>query len=166
MVPFFGQGMNCGLEDVRVLFDYISAQPDDLSLALSLYTNDRRADAHAINDLAMKNYVEMRHEVTSKLYKLRKATEEMLYAYAPWLGVRTLYSYISFSNVRYSEVVKRVRRQQEIMDRVGELITLVVVVGLIMAWGRAIVLISSGDSINSLEIGRKGLDFVIAKLTI
>ena len=166
MVPFFGQGMNCGFEDVRVLFDYISAQPDNLSLALSLYTNDRKVDAHAINDLAMRNYIEMRHEVTSRLYKLRKATEEILYAYAPWLGVRTLYSYISFSNVRYSEVVKRVKRQQEIMDRVGGVLALAAMAGLFLLWGRAMVLASSADNRSTLEMGRQGLDFVRARLRI
>lgn len=124
MVPFYGQGMNAGFEDVRVLFEHISAHPDNLSLALSNYSTERKADAHTINDLAMRNYIEMRDNVTSRLYKFRKAAEELMYAYAPWLGVRTLYSYVSFSNVRYSEVVRRVRWQQGVLDRVVKMLTL------------------------------------------
>lgn len=121
--------MNAGFEDVRVLFEHIWAHPDNLSLALSNYTTERKADAHTINDLAMRNYIEMRDNVTSRLYKFRKATEELMYAYVPWLGVRTLYSYVSFSNVRYSEVVRRVRWQQGVLDRVGGVVGLGVIVG-------------------------------------
>lgn len=116
MVPFYGQGMNAGLEDVRVLFDHLRLHPDSLSDALASYTAHRRPDGHCINDLAMRNYVEMRSSVTSKAYLLRKFVEESLYAYVPWLGVRTMYSMVSFSNIRYSEVVKKAKRQKVWLD--------------------------------------------------
>ncbi|KAF8472754.1 hypothetical protein BDZ91DRAFT_834349 [Kalaharituber pfeilii] len=119
MVPFYGQGMNSGFEDVRVLFDHIKAHPHDLALALRNYSAERKLDAHTINDLAMRNYIEMSADVTSRWYKFRKATEELLYAYLPWMGVRTMYSMVSFSNIRYSEVVARVRWQSGVLNRVS-----------------------------------------------
>lgn len=71
MVPFFGQGLNCGLEDVRVL-DVImreeGVEPADLSTsasagssdvklerALKKYSETRHGDLIAISDLAMAN---------------------------------------------------------------------------------------------------------------
>lgn len=112
MVPFYGQGMNAGFEDVRVLFDHLAAHPNSLSDALAAYSANRMPDGHIINELAMQNHIEMRASVISNAYLVRKAVEEALYAYVPWLGVRTMYSMISFSNIRYSEVVAKVKRQR------------------------------------------------------
>ncbi len=68
MVPFYGQGLNCGLEDVRVLTALLHdagvdprtvREPDDFDLrlagALSRYSATRHEDLIAINDLAMDN---------------------------------------------------------------------------------------------------------------
>ncbi|KAI9725482.1 MAG: kynurenine 3-monooxygenase, mitochondrial precursor [Chrysothrix sp. TS-e1954] len=123
MVPFYGQGMNAGLEDVRVLFDNIDAhrlrqdgnRDENLGAALEAYTSQRQADAHAINDLAMKNYKELRADVQSPLYLLRKMIEESLDIYVPSLGWATRYSRVSFSNQRYSEVVKATQKQASIL---------------------------------------------------
>lgn len=160
MVPFYGQGMNAGFEDVRVLFEHMWAHPDNLALALANYTAERRVDAHVINDLAMKNYIEMRDNVTNSVYKFRKATEELLDAYVPWLGVRTLYSYVSFSNVRYSEVVRRVRRQQGVLDRVGVVVALGAMVGAAVTVRRMM----GGTGVGLMELGKGGLGVMRAWL--
>ena len=67
MVPFYGQGLNCGLEDVRILTTLLDAESvtsappiyngDDrrLSDALQVYTDTRHEDLIAICDLAMDN---------------------------------------------------------------------------------------------------------------
>jgi kynurenine 3-monooxygenase len=129
MVPFYGQGMNAGLEDVRVLYEHLdkyispSSYSDPLttrndlrSKALAEYTNTRYIDAATINDLALRNYQEMRSDVTSPLYLLRKFIEERLYAYFPRLGWATQYSRVSFGNERYSDVKRRDVRQKRILE--------------------------------------------------
>jgi kynurenine 3-monooxygenase len=68
MVPFYGQGLNCGLEDVRILAALLHEggvepktvqDPDDFDLrlakALSRYSEVRYEDLIAISDLAMNN---------------------------------------------------------------------------------------------------------------
>ncbi|KAJ9110477.1 hypothetical protein QFC19_001603 [Naganishia cerealis] len=66
MVPFYGQGLNCGLEDVRVLncmlqkHGVTSVKSSDghdqaLNQALSEYSETRGADLQAICELAMEN---------------------------------------------------------------------------------------------------------------
>ena len=121
MVPFYGQGMNCGFEDVRVLWEHISNDPT-IEKALDNYTIERHPDATTICDLAMNNYIEMRASVTSKRYLLKKATQEFFYHWLPCMGIRTMYSMVSFSNIRYSEVVKRVKRQELILGAFGWII--------------------------------------------
>ena len=69
MVPFYGQGLNCGLEDVRVLSVLLQQAGVDpmesvdrshgtntrLERALSRYSETRHDDLAAISDLAMDN---------------------------------------------------------------------------------------------------------------
>ena len=59
MVPFYGQGMNCGMEDCLVLEDALEKSKMNLSLALAQYSETRNPDAEAMCDLAMYNYVEV-----------------------------------------------------------------------------------------------------------
>ncbi|KAL8714624.1 MAG: hypothetical protein Q9220_001572 [cf. Caloplaca sp. 1 TL-2023] len=124
MVPFYGQGMNAGLEDVRVLFDFLdghdvyndapelaTTRKERRAGALNTYTAQRTPDAAAINDLALRNYEEMRAGVKSPLYRMRKWLEETVNVYLPSLGWSTQYSRVSFANQRYSDVEKAVARQ-------------------------------------------------------
>ena len=59
MVPFYGQGMNCGMEDCLVMEDAIDKNPGNLGAALRYYSDTRNPDAEAMCDLAMYNYIEV-----------------------------------------------------------------------------------------------------------
>nr|CAD7195581.1 unnamed protein product [Timema douglasi] len=59
MVPFYGQGMNAGFEDCRILDELMERYNDDLSLVLPEFSQTRNEDAEAICDLAMYNYIEV-----------------------------------------------------------------------------------------------------------
>ncbi|KAF9652823.1 FAD/NAD-P-binding domain-containing protein, partial [Thelephora ganbajun] len=96
-VPFYGQGLNCGLEDVRVLDHFLreckvdptvelsgsEKKPEDekLSAALAKYTETRHEDLVAICDMAMRQYIEMRHDVTTFSFRLRKKIDNLLYKF-------------------------------------------------------------------------------------
>ncbi|KAG9229928.1 kynurenine 3-monooxygenase-like protein [Amylocarpus encephaloides] len=114
MVPFYGQGMNAGLEDIRILFEFLDKHSSRQE-ALDEYSDYRKADAHVINDLALQNYVEMRSSVVSPIYAARKWLEETLSVYVPRLGWQTKYSRVSFGNERYSEVIKKSERQGKLI---------------------------------------------------
>ncbi|KAF1913687.1 kynurenine 3-monooxygenase [Ampelomyces quisqualis] len=118
MVPFYGQGMNAGLEDVRVLFEFLDRYPNDQAKALTEYSKQRTPDAQTINDLALGNYREMASDVKKPLYLLRKWLEEKLYLYIPNAGWATQYSRVTFSNMRYSEVQDAASRQARILNGV------------------------------------------------
>jgi kynurenine 3-monooxygenase len=126
MVPFYGQGMNAGLEDVRVLFEHLDAHPASSyssataarEAALDAYSAARSVDAAAINDLALRNYKEMAHDVVSPLYQARKWIEEKLDQYVPSFGWATQYSRVSFGNMRYSEVERAAERQGRVLRTV------------------------------------------------
>ncbi len=130
MVPFYGQGMNTGFEDIRVLFEIMDKHTTKCTTseavrgarqrALDEFTSYRIPDTTLINDLALRNYQEMRSDVQSRVYKLRKWVEEALSLYVPQLGWTTQYARISFGNERYSEVERATQRQlQALTNFVG-----------------------------------------------
>lgn len=119
MVPFYGQGMNCGFEDVRVLMDILEKRNfADFAKSFEEYTTTRHKDLTAIIDLAMRNYVEMRQSVTSTTYKMRKKLDGILSRslHDYWLP---LYTMVSFRpDIPYSEAVRREQRQASIVKNI------------------------------------------------
>ena len=90
MVPFFGQGMNCGFEDILVLDEIVQKYlltayptPQVMEQILNEYNKTRQPDAEAICDLALHNYITMRSSVIDPLYKLRKRIENLIYRFRP-----------------------------------------------------------------------------------
>jgi len=156
MVPFYGQGMNTGMESVRVLFsmldkyaasvadnnpleisDPAAASAHQRALALAEFSTYRVPDAHAIIDLALQNYLEMRSSVLSPAYRLRKFLEETISVYLPGLGWRTKYSRVSFGNERFTDVMRKSDHQGKILWRtfVAALCSPVVIAGMVH-WAR------------------------------
>jgi len=86
---------------------------DDLNTVLEKYSEIRVPDAHAICDLAVDNYVEMRYLVTTRKYKLRKQLDKFLNIIFPnsWIP---LYSMVTFSRIRYSEVIEKKKKQDKV----------------------------------------------------
>lgn len=119
MVPFYGQGMNCGFEDVRVLLELLDANNDDLSQAFETYSLQRKDDILAICKLAMDNYTEMASKVTHKSFLLRKQLDYYLGKYAngrilTWIP---LYSMISFrDDIPYSKAVQIEKHQRNVVN--------------------------------------------------
>lgn len=136
IVPFYGQGANCAMEDVveldRCLDDTNSAvasehrraghgprsgasvkppaDTDDWALALPLFHARRRDDTAAIAEMALANFVEMRDKVASPVFRLGKRVEHALERALPGRYV-SRYELVSFSNTPYAEVRRRVQWQ-------------------------------------------------------
>lgn len=100
IVPFFGQGMNCGFEDVSELCRDLDAGPADFASWIGHFAARRKPDADAIADLALENFVEMRDKVADPQFLLQRAVEAQMVAR---LGRRywTRYQLVSFSRVPY-----------------------------------------------------------------
>ena len=121
IVPFFGQGMNAGFEDCRILNQLFDQFDDNWDLALSEFQRIRKPDADAIAELAMDNFVEMRDLVADADFLLRKKIEAKLHELYPekWTP---LYSMVTFDdNLRYSEAQATGMKQKEIMDKVMQM---------------------------------------------
>lgn len=117
IVPFYGQGMNSGFEDCRVfdaLFDEVGANWEQ---AFSRFSTERKPDADAILELALRNYIEMRDKTADPSFVLQKKIEARFSAKHPDLWM-PLYSQVTFSHIPYSEALAAGDRQDAIMKRV------------------------------------------------
>src|SRR5688572_31088696 len=75
IVPFFGQGMNCGFEDC-VALDAILESASHWNDAFARFDAERKPNADAIADMAVENFVEMRDKTGDPQFKLEKAIEQ------------------------------------------------------------------------------------------
>jgi len=118
IVPFYGEGMNSGYEDCKVLNDLLDQYGDDnWGEVLHHYGKQRKPNGDAIADLSMRNFVEMRDLVADPQFILRKKIEGRLQANHPdqWLP---LYSQVKFTDTAYVDALSEGRRHDAIMERV------------------------------------------------
>lgn len=118
IVPFFGQGMNAGFEDCRILNSLLDSYTNNWDDVLPAFQKQRKPDADAIAQLALDNFVEMRDLVADADFLLRKKIEARLHALYPdkWIP---LYSMVTFKDdIRYSEAYTISRSQAKIMNEV------------------------------------------------
>ncbi len=118
IVPFYGQGMNCGFEDCVVLDDLVEKYKENWSEILPEYQRLRKPDGDAIADLAIANFVEMRDKTADPKFLLQKRIEARFNEKYPdkWIP---LYSMVTYSpHIRYSTALKEGSKQQAIMDKI------------------------------------------------
>lgn len=121
IVPFYGQGMNAGFEDCRILNELLDKYNDAWESVLEQFQNLRKPDADAIARLALDNFIEMRDLVADPDFLLRKKIESKLHELYPdrWIP---LYSMVTFNeDIRYSTALLVGQRQKQIMDEVMKL---------------------------------------------
>lgn len=118
IVPFYGQGMNAGFEDVRILMEILEKFDWDWHRAVKLFQDARKADTDAIADLANQNFIEMRDLVADPQFKIRKKIENKLHFLYPE-KFQSLYSLVSFSDVPYSEALRIGEKQDELIGEIN-----------------------------------------------
>jgi len=118
IVPFFGQGMNCGFEDCSVLNSLIDKFGTNWEIVLPEYQRLRKPDGDAIADLAINNFVEMRDKIADPQFLLQKKIEGRFSSKYPdkWTPA---YSQVTFSpHIRYSEALQNGMRQEKLMSEI------------------------------------------------
>ncbi len=102
VVPFYGQGMNCAFEDCVILDECIEEHNGDILAAFDAYQKSRKANADAIADLAIQNFIEMRDLVGDEEFLRYKKVEHNLCELHPDL-FQSQYEMVTFTNIPYSE---------------------------------------------------------------
>jgi kynurenine 3-monooxygenase len=121
IVPFFGQGINCGFEDCTFLLALIDQYGADWDRVFTEFEGARKINTDAIADLAVENFVEMRDRVADPRFLFRKKVELALEAKYPRFFVPK-YAMVTFHRIPYATALKRGRVQDlmltELCDRI------------------------------------------------
>lgn len=119
IVPFHGQGMNCAFEDCVALEDLIidSDQQGDIDWlkVFESFEQERRPNAHAIAEMALENYLEMRDSVADPRYQLRRQLELELARRLPDRFMPR-YSMVMFSRLPYALAQQRGEQQLQLLQ--------------------------------------------------
>ncbi len=117
VVPFYGQGMNAGFEDITVLDQMLENFDGDWTSLFKAFERSRKPNADAIADLAVMNFIEMRDKVADPRFLLRKKIESKISEQYPdkWVP---LYSMVTFYDFPYSYALETGQNQDSIMKKV------------------------------------------------
>jgi kynurenine 3-monooxygenase len=106
MVPFFGQGLNCGFEDCTTLTELLDLHGADWARVFSEFEGQRKTNTDAIADMAVENFVEMRDRVGDARFLFRKKVELALEQKYPGRFVPK-YAMVTFLRIPYSLALAR-----------------------------------------------------------
>ena len=114
MVPFYGQGMNCAFEDVRVLDGLIENHGDDWPTVFEEYGKLRKGNTDAIQDMAEENFYEMRDATADPVFQRKRELETKLEQTYP--DYFSKYSMVTFrEDVPYSAAKRKGNAQDELL---------------------------------------------------
>lgn len=117
IVPFYGQGLNAGLEDCTILDGLMDACGGDWGAVFKAYESARKPNGDAVADLALINFVEMRDRVADPDFLLRKKVEKELVKRYPGAFL-SVYEMVSFSHTPYEHALKSMQAQDELWARI------------------------------------------------
>ena len=115
IVPFFGQGMNASLQDCTVMNFLLKRFENDWEKILPEYSRFQVPNGHAIANMALENYIEMRDSVNDPNYRKRRELELYLEHKFPERFLPR-YSMVSFHEIPYAKVYERGKIQMNLMD--------------------------------------------------
>ena len=114
IVPFHGQGMNCGFEDAVELAELLAAGAQDTGDVFAEFEGRRKPNADAIAAMALENYIEMRDSVADAHFLLMRALERKLAERHPGRFVPR-YWMVTFSRVPYAVAFARGEIQSAVL---------------------------------------------------
>jgi kynurenine 3-monooxygenase len=120
VVPFFGQGMNAGFEDIFVLSRIMKQYGDDWERIFQTFQKERKPNADAIAELSYRNFMEMSSKTADPKFLLQKKIEKWFSEKYPELWIPT-YSRVTFSHRPYAEALAIGDIQESIMQEVMKL---------------------------------------------
>ncbi|MEO6656028.1 MAG: NAD(P)/FAD-dependent oxidoreductase [Pyrinomonadaceae bacterium] len=118
VVPFYGQGMNCAFEDVRVLDGLIEKHGTDWGTVYEDYGQLRKINTDAIADMAEENFYEMRDAVADPVFVRKRELETKLEQIFP--DYFSKYSMVTFrEDMPYSAAKAKGNAQDRLLMKIS-----------------------------------------------
>ena len=116
IVPFHGQGMNCGFEDAAALARLLGQHRGDTTAAFAAFQAERKPNADAIATMALENYIEMRDSVADPHYLRKRELGSLLAARAP-SHYMPRYRMVTFTHLPYAYALERGLAQDTLLEQ-------------------------------------------------
>lgn len=106
IVPFYGQGMNCGFEDIEIFDSLLQKSETDFEKIFEQFQQLRKPNTDAIAQMALDNFLEMRDLVTDEHFlNLKKIESNIIKKYPEkWISQ---YEMVTFSSLPYADALKK-----------------------------------------------------------
>ena len=116
IVPFHGQGMNCGFEDTVTLAGLLAAEPHASAEVFVEFQRLRKPNTDAIAAMSLANYIEMRDAVADPHYLAKRALEARL---APRIPRHFMahYRMVAFTHLPYAYAQRRNDAQDVLIEQ-------------------------------------------------
>jgi kynurenine 3-monooxygenase len=131
ILPFYGQGVNCGMESAELLYNLMQSETD-LKTAFSKFSSHRKVDTDAIADLTFGNYNNL---VTGTLFSTYYTLGYIMFCFAMkgiGLGFIPEAFMVMMSLMPYREVMAKTRFQKMIFSTF--LVTVVLMILFLIYW--------------------------------
>lgn len=118
IVPFYGQGMNAGFEDVRIFGNLIDEPLESWNKLFKTFELVRKPNADAIAKMALDNFIEMRDKVADQRFLLKKKIDALIHEQYgdKWLPQYTM---VTFSpDIPYQDAYIKGNKQSEILEQI------------------------------------------------
>ena len=120
IVPFFGQGMNCGFEDCVVFDEMMEKHGDNWKALFEEYQTLRKPNGDAVAQLALDNFIEMRDKTADPKFLLRKKIEARIATEHP--NFLSMYAQVTFSpQISYHTAYNEGQRHGLYLDKLANI---------------------------------------------
>jgi len=121
IVPFHGQGLNCGFEDCVLLADLLGPGADsgadaEADAICAAFERQRRPNTDAIAAMAIENYQEMRATVLAPDFAARRALALELERRFPRRFIPRYAMVMFHAEIPYAEAQRRGALQEQVLD--------------------------------------------------
>ena len=117
IVPFFGQGMNCGFEDALQLVNSLDTFDDDWTKAMGEYETIRRPNSEAIADLSIEHYHQLKSPPKGSQHPMESIVAEAMMNFDPERYM-PLYEAVAFTRTPYADVKANEERRRRDLRRI------------------------------------------------
>lgn len=116
ILPFLGQGMNCGLEDVGTLLKNFDDREQNFSTLFQSYCKSRKKETDAIAKMSLENFNIIGGQVSDRKFLFKVEVEHLLEKTFPDL-YRSQYGSIAYTLLPYSDISQAGVIQRKIIEQ-------------------------------------------------
>lgn len=117
LIPFFGQGMNSGFEDCRILNEFLDLYHDDWSRVMPAFYLARKPNTDAVSEMSTDNHNEIQIGIRNQRFNFKKQLEQHLMQRYPDRYV-SKHVLVMFTNTNYAIALAHGRLQSILLDKI------------------------------------------------